>query len=169
MADSRSLRRLGRVHFLSCYQFLHGEPNNETEQIVTANYGLPLEVSNGGFHQYFFNSAGDLWPYVLLTLIEGGDEVGLEKFRQLLRIFPDGRPSTSRRKRWAQMAAMDAADETGCQAHFDRHTEIHNEEPYPKREALWAVIEPGLRTSVCLGPTRNARRASHCDIGEREL
>jgi hypothetical protein len=28
---------LAGLHFLSCYQYLHGEANNETEQIVTAN------------------------------------------------------------------------------------------------------------------------------------
>jgi Domain of unknown function (DUF4375) len=132
---------LSGLHALACYQFLHGETNNETEQIVTANYWLPLEVNNGGFHQYFHNSAGDLWPYVLITLIEGGDDVAVDRFHQVLSIFPDGRPSTSRRKRWAQMAAMEEADEAGCEAHFDRHTEVYYAEPYPKWEILWAVIE----------------------------
>ncbi len=130
---------------LSCYYVAHGVPQNETERIITACHWLPLEVSNGGFHQYFFNSAGDFWPYVLIALIEGGDDVAVGRFQQVLSIFPNGRPSTSRKKRWAQMAAMEAADEAGCEAHFDHHTEIYYAEPYPTWETIWAVI--GHRSS----------------------
>ncbi len=152
-----TLEVLDGLRFLSCHQFLHGEPNNETEQIVTACNCLALDVSNGGFHQYFFNSAGDLWPYVLKALIEGGDEVGLEKFQQLLSIFPDGVPSPSRRKRWAQMAAMEAADEAGCEAHFDRHSKTYYEDPYPEWGALWAVLE--RRSADFRMPWAESRRA----------
>jgi hypothetical protein len=101
---------LDALHLFACFQFMHGSANNETEQIVTACRWLPLEVSNGGFHQYFFNSAGDLWPFVLKVLEEGEDEESVRRFLDLISIFPNRQPSIHRRKRWAQMQAIEVAD-----------------------------------------------------------
>jgi Domain of unknown function (DUF4375) len=132
---------LDALHFCSSFQFMNGQANNDTEQMVTACYWLPMEVNNGGIHQYFHNSAGDLWPFVLKVLEEGQETESLGRFLDLISIFPNGHPSIHRRKRWAQMEAIEAANEEKVEAHFDRHTREFYEKPYPQPDVFWSVIE----------------------------
>jgi hypothetical protein len=132
---------LDALHFCSCFQFMHGHTNTDTEQMVTACYWLPMEVNNGGFHQYFHNSAGDLWPYVLKVLEEGQEVDGLGRFLDLISIFPNRQPSVHRRKRWAQMQAIETANEKEVEAHFDCHTREFYTKSYPQPEVFWSVIE----------------------------
>ncbi len=132
---------LDALHFCSCFQWVNGKTNNETEQMITACFWLPMEVNNGGFHQYFHNSAGDLWPFVLKVLEEGQDAESLGRFINLISIFPNGPPSLHRRKRWAQMEAIETASEKEVESHFDRHNSEFYEKPYPRSEVFWPVIE----------------------------
>jgi hypothetical protein len=132
---------LDALHFCSCFQWMNGQTNNETELMITACYWLPMEVSNGGIHQYFHNSAGDLWPFVLKVLEEAQDAESLGRFLDLISIFPNGSPSVHRRKRWAQMEAIETANEEMVESHFGRHTSEFHEKPYPRSELFWPVIE----------------------------
>ena len=132
---------LRALFFCSSFQWVNGQTNNETELMVTACYWLPMEVDNGGLHQYFHNSAGDLWPFVLKTLEEGEDAESLGRFLDLISIFPNGSPSVHRRKRWAQMEAIETAEEKKVESHFNRHTSEFYEKPYPRPEVFWPVIE----------------------------
>ncbi len=132
---------LDALHFFACFQFMHGQTNNDTERMVSACYWFPMEVNNGGFHQYFYNSAGDLWPFVLRVLEEGQDTQGLGRFLNLVSIFPNGLPSVHRRKRWAQMEAIEIENAEEVESHFDRHTREFYEKPYPGPDVFWPVIE----------------------------
>ena len=64
---------------------------------------LEAEVNNGGFHQYYFNSAGDL----ALDTAEAFDAIGARHTAQIVRganaVFPDGPP----RDRDARQSALD--------------------------------------------------------------
>lgn len=132
---------LDALFFCSCIPWLNGKTTNETEQMIIACYWLPREVSNGSFHQYFHNSAGDLWPFVLKVLEEGEDAESLGRLLDLISIFPSGSPSVHRSKRWAQMEAIETADEKKVESHFHRHTSEFYEKPYPRPEVFWPVIE----------------------------
>lgn len=132
---------LDALFFCSCLPFLHDMPTNETESMIIGCYWLPAEVSNGGFHQYFHNSAGDLWPFVLKAMDEGHDDEGVKRFLDLISIFPDGYPSIHRRMRWAQMQEIEVANEKKVEAHFDRHTKEFHAKEYPESELYWSLIE----------------------------
>jgi hypothetical protein len=132
------------LHLFACIQNRDGRARTErtdAEGMVIAFYGFNAEVNNGGMHQFFFNSSGDFWPYVLMILEEGNDDVGMRKFLNLISIFPDNRPSTRRIKRWRQLEAMEVADPAKAEAHFDRASSEYYESPYPSDAAFWSVVE----------------------------
>lgn len=64
---------------------------------------LDAEVNNGGFHQYFFNSAGDH----AVEALEGLRNMGAEQTATLLQkgiaLFGGKGPSPEREKRMAQL------------------------------------------------------------------
>jgi uncharacterized protein DUF4375 len=68
---------------------------------------LEAEVNNGGFHQYYFNSAGDF----ALDTAEALDAIGAPHTAQIVRdansVFPDGPP----RDRDARQSALAAISE----------------------------------------------------------
>lgn len=139
--DDNAWEILNAMHLFACVQHRGGRACTDVEEMVIAFYGFGAEVNNGGMHQFFFNSSGDLWPYVLMILDEGNDQVGLRKFLDLISIFPDSRPSIRRTKRWRQLEAIEAADPAKAEAHFDRATDAYHDSPYPGDAAFWSVVE----------------------------
>ena len=85
---------------------VHRTPNgfaslSEAERQYFAVGLLEGEVYNGGFHQYFFNSSGDSYPYA----IEGLEAIGapqalllLRKAKQILFGFADPPRDTKQRR-----------------------------------------------------------------------
>lgn len=128
------------LHLFACVQN-RGGARTDAEGMVIAFYGFNAEVNNGGMHQFFFNSSGDFWPYVLMILEEGNDDAGMRKFLNVISIFPDSRPSTRRIKRWRQLEAIEVADPAKAEAHFDRASSEYYESPYPSDVAFWSVVE----------------------------
>jgi len=123
------------------WKFLNHLLITETENMISACYELKAEVSNGGFHQYFFNSSGDRWPFVLKLLTEGDDAEGSRMFKEVLTIFPNGEPSVDRGERWQQLDEIRAKDEKGMWAHFDKYTDEFYRNPFPNEKTFWSVIE----------------------------
>lgn len=64
---------------------------------------LGMEISNGGIHQYFFNSSGDLWPDAMEGLERAGYARSAEAFKKAVAIFGQEGPSTNRTVRFKQL------------------------------------------------------------------
>ena len=80
---------------------------NEFEKIVSAIWSFEAEINNGGFDQFFFNSAGDEALFTVYAL----NEIGSIKVKNMLlkanSFFPENKPSPYRDKRWKQMERWD--------------------------------------------------------------
>ncbi len=70
-----------------------------TERRLLAAYWVEAEVNNGGFDQYFFNSAGDNAEAALAGLKEMGAAGAAALLEQAMAIFPGGRPPADRFER----------------------------------------------------------------------
>ena len=75
----------------------------DTERRLLAAYWVEAEVNNGGFDQYFFNSAGDNAEAALAGLrdMDAAGAAGL--LERAMAVFPGGKPPADRFKRQAVM------------------------------------------------------------------
>ena len=112
-----------------------------SERMIFAFTWLGREVQNGGFHQYFFNSAGDFWKDVLYGLRAIGDEQGLALFQQTLSIFQESSPSDDRFIRQDQLEKLEEEDEERVWDHFRRMTEQYFGNAFPKWEAVFDYVK----------------------------
>lgn len=71
----------------------------DTERRLLAAYWVEAEVNNGGFDQYFFNSAGDNAEAALAGLKEMGAAGAAALLEQAMAVFPGGKPPADRFKR----------------------------------------------------------------------
>ena len=69
------------------------------QRAFVALNGLVAEVNNGGIHQYFWNSTGNLSEQVLAGLKLVGAQAHLRLFRKALKLFPDPAVLKSRSRR----------------------------------------------------------------------
>src|SRR5882724_2004275 len=111
---------LGAVEVLVSSKIYRNLPTTLGERMVFACKWMAIEVQNGGFDQYFFNSAGDFWKDILGGLQIIGDEQGLARFRDVLSIFPDASPSPDRYTRQGQLSALEEQDEKRFSKHFEK-------------------------------------------------
>jgi len=76
------------------HQFCNQHHKNwtETEKLINAILDMESEVMNGGFHQYFLNSAGDQWQDVSIGLDKIGAIRTKELFKKSLTIFINSQP-----------------------------------------------------------------------------
>lgn len=81
------------------------------EQVFHVIWSVEAEVNNGGFHQYFFNSAGDHASQTIVALEQIGASVCAELVRRACEIFPDATPSSDRFQRQEQLMALTQQDE----------------------------------------------------------
>lgn len=81
------------------------EACSPAEWTVFRVWSLLGEVSNGGFDQYFFNSAGNQASRTPADLRAIGDQEALPILEAAMRIFPNG-ASPDRDLRWEQMDAL---------------------------------------------------------------
>lgn len=82
----------------------HGfESLTEEEKVVRCVLLLKAEVENGGFDQFFFNSASDRWQETLHALDVIGAFAVRKMVEQGLSLFPHFRPSSDNRKRRSEM------------------------------------------------------------------
>jgi len=98
----------------------------DTERRLLAAYWLEAEVNNGGFDQYFFNSAGDNAEAALAGLKDMGAAGAAGLLERSIAVFPGGKPPTDRFKRqevMQQIAAQSKPVWEKCDSEFYKLTE----------------------------------------------
>jgi len=80
----------------------------ETERQIVAAYWVELEVGNGGFDQYFNNSAGDSAATALAGLKAMGATAAAAILERAMAVFPGGKPPADRGQRGKIMEEIDA-------------------------------------------------------------
>ncbi len=132
---------LGAIEILVGSKISRDLPTTLSERMVFAFKWMAIEVNNGGFDQYFFNSAGDFWKDVLDGLALIRDERGLALFREVLSMFPDSSPSPERYTRQDQMEALEEEDERQYDKHFERVSQTYYATPYPDWEKVYSYVK----------------------------
>jgi hypothetical protein len=79
---------------------------SDVERIILHVFLLESEVNNGGFDQYFFNSAGDYALETAESLRRIGSKDVLALLNQAIEAFGPDLPSKDRETRWAQMDTL---------------------------------------------------------------
>jgi hypothetical protein len=129
---------IGALELLCSWKRLHGAKLTETETMVSALRGLEAEVMNGGFHQYFFNSTGDLWPEHRRAMVAAGDTDGVNRFQKVLDVFPQGKPSVVRAERWEQLDALGEKEQFVI---FNNSDSVFYRNPFPDWDKFWALLK----------------------------
>jgi len=97
---------LGAIEMLVFSKLHQKLTTSKSERMVFGFAWLLREVQNGGFDQYFLNSAGDYWEDVLYGLEAISDKDGLAAFKKVLSIFPNSTPSQERSERHDQISRL---------------------------------------------------------------
>lgn len=83
----------------------------ERDRILIAIWGLEAEVNNGGFHQYYFNSAGDQACFAAEAL----DRINAKQMAAIVMEanahFADGGPPRERSARQERLFAITDAED----------------------------------------------------------
>ena len=118
------------------------QPLEQIESAYMGVYAMHVEVNNGGFHQFFFNSAGDYWRDVLWLMREVHDTDGVRRLQQVTSVFPKGEPSVVRTERWKQLTDLEKWPwkKWRSNRHFRHHDLQYFEKPFPDRELFWKVV-----------------------------
>lgn len=78
----------------------------DVEQKLLAVDGLNLEINNGGFDQYFFNSPGDVSQTALIALRDIGALGAAKILERAITIFPNSEPPQDRSDRQKLMMSL---------------------------------------------------------------
>jgi len=98
----------------------------DTERRLLAAYWVEAEVNNGGFDQYFFNSAGDNAEAALAGLRDMGAAGAAGLLERAMAVFPGGKPPADRFKRhevMEQIASQSKPVWSKCDDEFYKLTE----------------------------------------------
>jgi hypothetical protein len=79
---------------------------SQAEQEAVALYWLEGEVMNGGLHQYFYNSSGDMAELALAGLARLGATESLAHFRSAIDKLGAGEFIANRDARYARLVAL---------------------------------------------------------------
>lgn len=82
------------------------EELSHQEKVVIDVMALQADVMNGGFDQFFFNSAGDRAVHTMTALREIGAGATAAILEEACARFPRGSPDTDRFARQKQLEAM---------------------------------------------------------------
>ena len=108
--DDPFARYLEMVTFVTAKELEQGyDALSENERIIKQIWLLESEVTNGGFDQYFFNSAGNNALETVDTLRRVGSKETLALLIQAIEAFGPNPPSSDRETRWAQMDMLPEA------------------------------------------------------------
>jgi hypothetical protein len=78
----------------------------EAEKTFNVVYWLEAEINNGGFNQYFFNSAGDYAQETVMALRRIGAHHTSEILLAAMGLFPGRAPSQDHYKRQEQVLSL---------------------------------------------------------------
>jgi hypothetical protein len=132
---------LGAIEVLVGSKIYQKLPTSISERMVFAFTWLAREVQNGGFHQFFSNSAGDFWKDVLNGLLQIEDEAGLAAFYETLSIFPKSTPSENRDTRIDQLSELEETKEQELFDHFEKMTQRYYQRPFPDWNAVFDYVK----------------------------
>lgn len=76
------------------------------DEVVDLIDALEGEVNNGGFHQYFYNSAGDMTPEAIRALEIVGAFKMADIVKKAAQMFPSGMPPKDRFDRQAVLLRL---------------------------------------------------------------
>jgi hypothetical protein len=110
---------------------------------------LGMELVNGGIHQYFFNSSGDLWPDAMAGLEQAGYARSVAALKKAAAIFGQEGPSTNRTVRFKQLDRLSKSAEAELNRFGDQVYEgmaETNTWPYIIRNAEIFRTEPPRQT-----------------------
>ena len=98
----------------------------EAENVFSCVNGLNMEVDNGGFDQYFYNSAGDFAQDAPAAFRAIGADLIAGIVSRACAVFPDGKPPRDREER--QQLLLDIGEE-GKQLLDVLSDEFHDNQP----------------------------------------
>jgi Domain of unknown function (DUF4375) len=127
---------LGTVGLLCSWKSLNGANLTPFEHFLALSEGMGMEVTSGGFHQYFTNSTADEWPVMLVGMQMAGDSEGVARFEKVLSRFPGRKPSTNR---WERNDQLDALGDAQYEL-FEDDDEAFYEKPFPDWNLIHAFI-----------------------------
>jgi len=128
------------LSYIASWKSWNELPMSDAERAFMGRTDLFAEVNNGGFHQYFFNSSGDNWHYLLQAFEKSGDTNAVQRFREVLSIFPQSTPDENRQKRWKQLEDLESALGDKMWAFFNKQDEAFYDSPFPDPEKFWAYF-----------------------------
>jgi uncharacterized protein DUF4375 len=76
------------------------------ERVIACLTEIEMEVNNGGFNQYYWNSPGDHSLEAAAALKELGAQHTAALLTEANAAFGSGGPDSDRERRWAQMKAL---------------------------------------------------------------
>jgi hypothetical protein len=76
------------------------------ERVIACLTEIEMEVNNGGFDQYYWNSPGDHAGEAVAALVELGAVHTASLLVEANAAFGPGGPDPDRERRWAQMKAL---------------------------------------------------------------
>ena len=82
-----------------------------SEQVFAVVWSLEAEVNNGGFQQYFFNSAGDHAAAAKIALVSIGAPNTAAVLSQAMALFGSSGPSEDRNARQEQLGILEQASD----------------------------------------------------------
>jgi hypothetical protein len=83
----------------------------EPERVLATIWSIEAEVNNGGFNQFFYNSAGDISFYSAQALTAIGAHKMAAIAQKALDIFGKAGPPKNRDKRVAQLSELEEENE----------------------------------------------------------
>ncbi|MCR9164839.1 MAG: DMP19 family protein [Nannocystaceae bacterium] len=94
---------------------------SERDQLLVAVGALEADVNNGGFDQFYFNSAGDLWRQAVAGLRVVGAVRMAELVERSSLMFGPAGPLQNRERRQAQLLALtESAEDPDVFSELDR-------------------------------------------------
>jgi Domain of unknown function (DUF4375) len=92
---------------------------DQKEQVFIAVWSLEAEVNNGGFHQYFDNTAGDTWQAAVIALQKIGATHTAGLLQSAAEVFGPRGPNSERGVRQREVEALSKPSRERLDA-FDR-------------------------------------------------
>lgn len=102
----------------------HNATLNDRQRIYLAVKWLDIEVRNGGFSQYFFNSSGNQWESARTGLSEIGAIEHSNLLNEAIGIFGSNGPSSDRKERFEQLRTIESKSEVPFEKMDDRYYDL---------------------------------------------
>jgi hypothetical protein len=119
------------------------------EKIAIYVNWFDAEVANGGFHQFFTNSAGDYSFDILQSLKDISAKNTVRLFEKALSIFPEGKPS---KDRFTRIDQLENADELAIEL-----LSSLTQEYYDQKESIFTLAAYYLKERKSDFINRNSR------------